>query len=111
MRDGFDPTTIIGAVAAVRRPTEATPDGQRVGVWRYTVPVESAADERRARMQVRVYPSLRAHSRDDRAHWAALSVDVRVLQVWQLSEEQWRMRGEFPDEPGLCRSVTRVHRP
>jgi hypothetical protein len=52
-------------------------------------------------MHVLVYPSLRAHSRDDRAYWEAIPVEVRVLQVWQLSEEQWRMRGEFPDEPGL----------
>jgi hypothetical protein len=67
--------------------------------------------ERRARMQVRVYPSNSAHDRDDGAYWASLPVDVRVLQVWKLSEEQWRMRGEFPDEPGLCRSVARIHRP
>jgi hypothetical protein len=70
-----------------------------------------AADRRRARTQARVYPSREAHDRDDRAYWAALPVDVRVLEVWKLSEEQWRLRGEFPDEPGLCRSVARIHRP
>ena len=68
------------------------------------------AEERRRRMQVRIYRSQAEHDRDDPAYWAALPVDVRILQVWRLSEEQWRMRGEFPDEPGLCRSVTRVHR-
>jgi hypothetical protein len=68
------------------------------------------ADERRRRMQVRIYRSQEAHGRDDPAYWAALPVDVRILQVWRLSEEQWRMRGEFPDEPGLCRSVARVQR-
>ena len=62
-------------------------------------------------MQVRIYRSQEAHDRDDPAYWAALPVDVRILEVWRLSEEQWRMRGEFPDEPGLCRSVVRVHRP
>ena len=72
--------------------------------------VDSAAT-RRERMQVRVYPSLEAHERDDATFWAALPADLRVLEVWTLSEEQWRMRGEFPDEPGLCRSITRVHRP
>jgi hypothetical protein len=68
------------------------------------------AEERRRRMQVRIYRSQEAHDRDDPAYWMALPVDVRILQVWRLSEEQWRMRGEFPDEPGLCRSVARVHR-
>jgi hypothetical protein len=62
-------------------------------------------------MQVHVYPSLEAHDRDDARFWATLSPDIRVLEVWKLSEEQWRLRGEYPDEPGLCRSVTRVHRP
>lgn len=66
---------------------------------------------RAARMQVQVYPSLAAHDRADASYWAALPVDVRVLQVWKLSEEQWRLRGELPDEPGLSRSVTRVLRP
>jgi hypothetical protein len=70
-----------------------------------------AIDRRRSQIAVRVYPSHAAHARDDAAYWAALSADVRVLQVWKLSEEQWRLRGEFPDEPGLCRSVARVHRP
>ena len=68
-------------------------------------------EERRRRMQVRIYRSQEAHDWDDPAYWAALPVDVRILEVWRLSEEQWRMRGEFPDEPGLCRSVVRVHRP
>jgi hypothetical protein len=62
-------------------------------------------------MEVRVYSSHSAHDRDDAAYWASLPIEVRVLQVWQLSEEQWRSRGEFPDEPGLCRSIARVHRP
>jgi hypothetical protein len=70
-----------------------------------------AAARRRDRMQVRVYRSREAHDRDDRAYWAALPVGVRVLEVWTLSEEQWRLRGEFPDEPGLCRSVARIRRP
>jgi hypothetical protein len=69
------------------------------------------AATRRARMQVRVYPSAPAQARDDPQFWAALPLEVRVLEVWRLSEEQWRQRGEFPDEPGLCRSVARLHRP
>jgi hypothetical protein len=71
----------------------------------------TAASERRHRIQVRVYSTLAAHDRDDAAYWAALPVAQRVLQVWILSEAQYRLRGEFPDESGLPRSVARVHRP
>lgn len=70
-----------------------------------------AASARRTRMQVRVYPSLTAHDRDDAMFWGALPVAERVLQVWKLSEAQWRLRGEFPDESGLPRSVAHVRRP
>jgi hypothetical protein len=66
---------------------------------------------RRNRMQVRAYSSLAAHDQDDARFWAALPVEERVLQVWKLSEAQWRLRGEFPDESGLPRSTARVHRP
>ena len=69
-----------------------------------------AASQRRTRMEVRVYSSLEQHDRDDASYWAAIPADVRVLQVWRLSEEQWRLRGEFPNEPGLSRSVARVRR-
>jgi hypothetical protein len=62
-------------------------------------------------MQVRVYRSLLEHGQDDAGYWAALPVSERVLQVWKLSEAQWRLRGEFPDESGLPRSTARIHRP
>jgi hypothetical protein len=68
------------------------------------------ASRRRERMDVRVYSSLDAHDRDDARFWAALPADMRVLQVWKLSETQWRLRGEFPDASGLCRSIARVRR-
>jgi hypothetical protein len=70
-----------------------------------------AATDRRNRMEVRVYPSLAAHDKDDARFWATMSVEERVLQVWKLSEAQWRLSGEFPDASGLPRSVARVHRP
>ena len=70
-----------------------------------------AATARRERMQVRVYASLAEHGRDDAGFWAAMPVAERVLQVWKLSEAQWRLRGEFPDESGLPRSTARIHRP
>jgi hypothetical protein len=47
---------------------------------------------RTARLQVRVFRSLEAHAQEAAAYWASLPVDVRVLQVWKLSEEQWRLR-------------------
>jgi hypothetical protein len=71
----------------------------------------NAAADRRARMQVRVYRSLLEHAKDDAAYWAALPADQRLTQVWKLSEEQWRLRGELPNESGLCRSVASVQRP
>jgi hypothetical protein len=71
----------------------------------------TAASERRHRIRARVYPTLAAHDREDAAYWAALPVAERVLQVWTLSKAQYRLRGEFPDESGLPRSVARVHRP
>jgi hypothetical protein len=69
-----------------------------------------ADEERRARIQVRVYRSLDAHERDDAAYWAAIPEADRIRLVWKLSEEQWRLRGELSNEPGLSRSITRVHR-
>ena len=71
---------------------------------------QDRAIARQARMQIRVYRGFAEHARDNAAYWAAIPVAERVLEVWRLSEELWRMRGEFPDEPGLCRSVARVHR-
>jgi hypothetical protein len=61
------------------------------------------ASERRQRIQVRLYPTLAAHDSADAAYWAALPVAQRVLLVWTLSEAQYRLRGEFPDESGLLR--------
>lgn len=68
------------------------------------------AGDRRRRMHVTTFSSLTAHDRADAAYWLALPVAERVLQVWRLSEEQWRLRGEYPDEPGLPRSLARVLR-
>jgi hypothetical protein len=68
------------------------------------------AGERAERMRVTTFRSLADHDRADAAYWRALPVEMRVLQVWRLSEAQWRLRGEFPNEPGLCRSVARLRR-
>jgi hypothetical protein len=44
------------------------------------------------------------------AYWGQISDAERVLQVWRLSVEQWRLRGDPPYEPGLHRSVASVRR-
>ena len=66
------------------------------------------ADARR--MTVRKYSSFEEADKVDLAFWQQLSPAERVLQVWRLSQEQWQLRGELPHEPGLRRSVARVHR-
>jgi hypothetical protein len=77
---------------------------------RYDTAVDTAT-ARRHRMQVRVFRSLEEHDRADAAYWATLPPEERTLQVWKLSEAQWRLLGEWPGESGLCRSVARVQRP
>jgi hypothetical protein len=62
-------------------------------------------------MTARIFASAAEADRHDRAYWAAIPREERMIQVWRLSEELWRWRGDFPDEPGLCRSVAVVHRP
>ncbi len=83
--------------------------GRRAYNMRDNGKVTRAAD-RLTRMQVVVFPTLEAHARADADYWRALPTDVRVRQVWRLSVEQSRLRGEYRDEPGLCRSVARVVR-
>jgi hypothetical protein len=66
--------------------------------------------DRQARMTVRRYASTADADRDDLAYWQSIPPGERVLQAWRLSEEQWRLRAERHDEPGLSRSVARVLR-
>jgi len=66
--------------------------------------------ERRARASVRRYESAAEADRDDLAFWMKMSDSDRILQVWRLSQEMWRLRGDTTDEPGLCRSVARLRR-
>lgn len=60
---------------------------------------------------VRVFSSMADQDRHDAEYWAALPVDLRVMQAWKLSVEQWQLQGAPPHEPGLSRSVTVVRRP
>jgi hypothetical protein len=66
--------------------------------------------ERARRMTIRRYASSREADADDLAYWRQMSDADRVLETWRLSVELWRLKGELPNEPGLCRSVARVHR-
>ena len=62
------------------------------------------------RITIRRYASAAEADRHDLEYWLQIPERERILQVWRLSEELWRLRGELPNEPGLCRSVARVHR-
>jgi hypothetical protein len=61
------------------------------------------------RVTVRRFDSHEEADREDRAYWAQLTAQQRVLLAWTLSVEQWALAGH-PHEPGLCRSVARLVR-
>jgi hypothetical protein len=65
---------------------------------------------RSTRIVIRRFASSEEADRHDLEFWMQIPERERVLQVWRLSQELWRLRGELRDEPGLCRSVARVHR-
>ena len=73
-------------------------------------PMEKRAAERAGRITIRRFDSAAEADRHDLEFWKQIPAPERVLQVWRLSQELWRLRGEYHDEPGLCRSVARVHR-
>jgi hypothetical protein len=64
----------------------------------------------RAGVTVRRFLSAAEADRHDLEFWLLIPERERVVRVWTLSQELWRLRGELRDEPGLCRSVARVHR-
>jgi len=66
--------------------------------------------DRATPMTVRRFESAADADRHDLEFWLRMSDTERVLHVWRLSQEIWRLRGDLPHEPGLCRSVARVHR-
>ena len=65
---------------------------------------------RGASRTIRRFASAAEADREDLAYWRRIPEAERVLQVWPLSVEQWRLSGENVNEPGLCRSVARVLR-
>jgi hypothetical protein len=62
----------------------------------------------RPHITVRICRSPEEEAAADTEFWRALSPAERIEETWRLSEELWRLRGEFNDEPGLCRSVARA---
>ena len=64
----------------------------------------------RAAITMRRYVSAAEAVRHDLEYWMSIPERERILRVWTLSQELWRLKGEFRDEPGLCRSVARLHR-
>jgi hypothetical protein len=72
--------------------------------------VDDRARARAARMTVARYETAAEADRHDLAFWMQMTEAERVVHAWRLSQELWRLRGDLPDEPGLCRSVARVHR-
>jgi hypothetical protein len=74
------------------------------------VVTSARAAARAARMTIRRYLSASEADRHDLEFWLEMSDADRILHVWKLSQEIWRLRGELTDESGLCRSVARVQR-
>jgi hypothetical protein len=71
------------------------------------------ADQRAARashMTVRRFASSADADRHDLEFWVQIPEAQRIREVWRLSQEVWRLRGDHPDEPGFCRSVASIHR-
>ena len=64
----------------------------------------------RAAVTVRRFGSAAEADRHDLEFWLQIPEAERVLRVWTLSQELWRLKGELRDEPGLCRSVARIRR-
>ena len=76
--------------------TEYAVGGQpRSSRLRYDTPMDPT--QARRQMQVRVFRTLEEHDRADAEYWAALPPEERTLQVWKLSEAQWRLQGDGID--------------
>ena len=72
--------------------------------------VAEQSTDRAARLVTRRFESSAEADRHDLEFWLQIPERERILQVWRLSQELWRLRGELPDEPGHCRAVARVIR-
>ena len=59
------------------------------------------ARARSARITVRRYASAAEADQHDLEFWMQMPDTERILQVWRLSQELWRLRGDLPDESGF----------
>lgn len=65
----------------------------------------------RRNIQVRKFNSnAEADAAEKRDLWPPLTPAERIEATWSLSRELWKLKGEGGFEPGLCRSVARLHR-
>jgi hypothetical protein len=71
---------------------------------------DTRRDARAKRIIIRRFDSATDADRDDLAFWQQMLEAERVLHVWRLSVELWRLRGEPIHEPGLCRSIASIRR-
>ena len=66
--------------------------------------------EGRREITAQVFRSHAEHEAANAVSWKQLTPDERLALVWQLTEEQWRLKGDFPDEPRIQRTIVRVVR-
>jgi hypothetical protein len=69
-----------------------------------------ASARRAGRISVRRFASATEADRHDLEFWSKIPEHERVMHVWKLSQELWRLRGDLPDESRLSRSVESVRR-
>jgi len=72
--------------------------------------MDTEGTSRAGRVTVRRFASLAEADRHDLEYWRQIPEAERIRQVWRLSQELWRLRGDLPDESGLSRSVARIRR-
>jgi hypothetical protein len=84
--------------------------GEPVGLVRYVVMSEPTDRAQGTTRSIRRFASAGDADREDLAYWLRIPESERVVQVWRLSVDLWRLSGEKVHEPGLCRSVARVLR-
>jgi hypothetical protein len=86
--------------------------------WTFEAPADSSGTVRETPTLSDSAPRFTAHryqsnaeaDTHDREFWLGIPAEERVLMVWRLSVEQWRLRGDSPYEPGLHRSTARLYR-
>lgn len=88
----------------------STAHGEPAGLVRYFVMAEPPDRVQGTVRSIRRFASAADADREDLAYWLRIPESERVVQVWRLSVDLWRLSGEKVHEPGLCRSVARVLR-